>query len=105
MYDPVHTVYIINPSVGASERYFRSLYEDHRRALKGIKEKHRVVQRRLRRKKQVYFLMCIYSSANNCVVTILSRNFAIDAKHLTSIHLQSGRHRERIELGRYWKKA
>lgn len=30
---------------GACERYFLSLLEDHRRSMKGVKEKHRIQQR------------------------------------------------------------
>ena len=40
-------------SLGACERYFISLYEDYKREIKGTKDRHRVQQRRLRRKKQV----------------------------------------------------
>ena len=47
----------IQSTIGACERYFVSLHEDFKRSVKGVKDKHQVRQRRLRRKKQVLKLL------------------------------------------------
>ena len=43
----------ISSCLAACARYYRSLYEDHKRAASGSKEKHRMTQRCLGRKKTV----------------------------------------------------
>ena len=42
---------LILPAV--CERYYKSLYEDHRREQKGTKARHRAAQKHMRRKKEV----------------------------------------------------
>lgn len=41
--------------IGAIERYFKSLYEDKKRDMKGTKATHRRTQKHLRRKKEVIY--------------------------------------------------
>lgn len=61
--------------IGACERYFLSLYEDHKRSLNGTKVKHRIQQRRLRRKKQVHVL---HYFLNDVISVYYFRNWLID---------------------------
>ena len=84
-----------NCCVGASERYFRSHYEDRRRD----KEQALCCTETVTNIRNRY----VFSHVHSRWLPFTSRNFPIDAKHLRSIRLQIGHHRGRIELGRYLK--